>query len=136
MADFSMIRLLIVISHAVVRQELVSFLEIQEDLKVVGQTDNGAEALEMLSKVKPDVVVVDLKLPDMDGVSAAQTVLRQMVSVRVVLLANLEDEERYAEALRIGAFICLPKYNARDLLKAIRVHSACILTADQETGKL
>lgn len=132
MTDFAVIRLLLVIDHFLVRQELASLLDIQEDLKVVGQTDNGAEALELLSKVKPDVVVIDLKLPGMDGVATAQAVLRQSASTRVVLLTNLEDEERYVEALRTRAFVCLPKYDVRDLLKAIRSDAGYNLVGDQK----
>ncbi|MCC6147680.1 MAG: response regulator transcription factor [Anaerolineaceae bacterium] len=132
MTDLAVIRLLLVVDHFLVRQELAAFLDIQEGLKVVGQTDNGAEALELLSKLKPDVVVIDLKLPGMDGVATGQAILRQSASTRVVLLTNLEDEERYVEALRTKAFVCLPKYGGRDLLKAIRSDADYDLVGDRK----
>lgn len=115
-----MIRVLLVVDHAILRQELAAFFEVKEDIKVFGQADDAMQALERIVEVKPDVVVIDLFLAGMDGLTAAKEILRRSLPLQIILLTNLEDEERYLQALQEREIVCLPKYNTADLLAAVR----------------
>jgi DNA-binding NarL/FixJ family response regulator len=97
------IRVLVADDHAVVRQGLRLFLDVQEDITVVGEAADGAEALELAQAERPDVVVMDLVMPRMDGVEATRLVRETCPEVKVLVLSSFSDDERVLPALRAGA---------------------------------
>lgn len=117
------IRLLLVDDHEVIRQGLRMLLESQPDLEIAAETDSGEKAISMVSQHKPDVVVMDISLPDMSGIQATRRIKELFPAVSVVALTIHEDEQYFFEMLQAGASGYVPKKAAsEDLINAI--HSA------------
>jgi DNA-binding NarL/FixJ family response regulator len=115
------IRLLLVDDHEVVRTGLRMLLEHQPDMEIVGEASTGAEALEMAAQVKPDVVVMDITLPDISGIEATRQIKRSQPEAAIVALTIHEDEQYFFEMLQAGAAGYVPKRAApEDLISAIR----------------
>lgn len=115
------IRLLLVDDHEVVRTGLRMLLETQTEMKIVGEASTGAEALELCSQLCPDVVVMDLTLPDTSGIEITRLIKQTLPQVNVVALTIHEDQEYFFEMLRAGASGYVPKRAAPDeLVSAIR----------------
>ena len=115
------IRLLLVDDHEVVRTGLRMLLESQTDMKIVGEASTGAEALELCNRLRPDVVVMDLTLPDSSGIEITRRIKQTLPQVNVVALTIHEDQEYFFEMLRAGASGYVPKRAAPDeLVSAIR----------------
>ncbi len=115
------IRVLLVDDHAVVRQGLRMFIEMQPDMEVIGEGCNGAEAVELSSQLDPDVVLLDLLMPTMDGVEATRQILVDNPRVRVLILTSFGDDDKVFPAIRAGAQGYLLKdIQPRDLVQAIR----------------
>lgn len=120
-----MTRIMVVDDHQLVRAGLVSLLDGAEDLDVVGQAADGAEALEVAAATEPDVVLMDLSMPIMDGVTATRALLDARPATAVVVLTSFTDQARVAEALAAGAVGYLLKdSHPRDLLAGIRAAAA------------
>jgi two-component system, NarL family, response regulator LiaR len=118
------IRILLVDDHAVVRSGLSKFLMVNKDLKLVGEASDGAEALQMVSLHKPDVVLMDLMMPGMDGVTATREIHKKYPQVKVIALTSFAEQNMVQGALQAGAIGYLQKnVTARELGIAIR--SAC-----------
>jgi NarL family two-component system response regulator LiaR len=115
------IRVLIVDDHAVVREGLRAFLELQEDVEVVGEAGDGAEALTQTDQLKPDVILMDLVMPKLDGVQAMRRLRLAHPDCRVIVLTSFLDDERLLPAIEAGAAGYLLK-NAEpaELVRAIR----------------
>ncbi|RME47316.1 MAG: DNA-binding response regulator, partial [Chloroflexi bacterium] len=119
------IRVLIVDDHTIFRQGLVNLLEIEAEFEVVGEAQSGEEGIRLTQELKPDVVLMDVRMPDMSGVEAARQLLVSTPDVRVLMLtASAEDDDLFA-AIRAGARGYVLKYaEADELLEAIRqVHA-------------
>ena len=115
------IRLLLVDDHEVVRTGLRMLLETQTELEIVGEASNGAEALELCGRLHPDVVVMDLTLPDASGIEITRRIKQRLPHVNVIALTIHEDQEYFFEMLRAGASGYVPKRAAPDeLVSAIR----------------
>jgi DNA-binding NarL/FixJ family response regulator len=97
------IKLLIVDDHPVVRQGLSDIFEATEDIQVVGLASDGVEAVTMSLKYEPDVILMDLSMPNMDGMDATRFLLRSCPDARVLMLTSFGGKERVKEALRSGA---------------------------------
>jgi DNA-binding NarL/FixJ family response regulator len=97
------IRILIVDDHAVVREGLRSFLELQDGLQVAGEAADGAEAIALAAELHPDVILMDLVMPGLDGVSAMRALRHGAPDARVIVLTSFLDEERLLPALQAGA---------------------------------
>jgi DNA-binding NarL/FixJ family response regulator len=97
------IRILIVDDHGMMRFALAQGIECHSDLLLVGETDNGAEALKLYRKQKPDVVTMDFKLPGMDGVESTALIRREFPDARVLLLSIYEGVEDIWRAMQAGA---------------------------------
>jgi len=116
-----MIHLLLIDDHFVVRSGLVASLELEDDLKVVGESDRGEDATSLFAKKKPDVVLMDLQLPGISGIEATAALLRDYPSARVLIFSTFARDEEIQTALKAGALGYLQKSSSRDdLLTAIR----------------
>lgn len=121
MTDQRKIAVLIVDDHEVVRQGLVYFLESQPDITVAGQAGSGSEALEKIALLNPDVVLMDLVMPAMDGIEATILIKERFPDVKVLALTTFIDENKVIEALRAGMVGYLMKdISSVDLARAIR----------------
>ncbi|QIN78040.1 response regulator [Rubrobacter marinus] len=115
------IRVLIADDHGVVRQGLVMYLGLDPEIEVVGEAANGEEALRAARELSPDVVLMDLLMPVMDGISATEAIKAGMPEVEVVALTSVLDDGAVTGAIRAGAIgYLLKKTDARELCRAIR----------------
>ena len=116
-----MIRVLIADDHAVVRQGLRTFLELQEDIDVVGEAADGVQALQAAAALEPDVVLMDLVMPELDGVAAIERLRETAPATRVLVLTSFLDEDKVLPAIRAGAAGYLLKdVEPAELVRAIR----------------
>lgn len=97
------IRLLLVDDQSLFLEGLKTLLALQESLEIVGECQNGSEAVEACRKTRPDVILMDLNMPVMDGVAATRAILEEHPEVRVLTLTTFDDDERIFEALKAGA---------------------------------
>jgi len=131
-----MIRVLVVDDHQLVRAGLVSLLEGTDEFEVVGQAADGAEAVELAADTAPDVVLMDLSMPIMDGVTATRVLLAARPEIAVVVLTSFADQVRVAEALAAGAVGYLLKdSHPRDLLAGIRAAAAGYAPLDPRVAR-
>jgi DNA-binding NarL/FixJ family response regulator len=116
-----MIRIVIVEDQTIVRQGLKGLLEAQPDLQVVGEAENGVQALEQVERLKPDVALMDLRMPIMDGVAATKQICDRFSETKVLVLTTLDEDDYIAQAMQYGATGYLLKDTpAAELANAIR----------------
>jgi DNA-binding NarL/FixJ family response regulator len=116
-----MIRVLIVDDHAVVRRGLAQLLETTDDLRLAGEAGDGETALGLAAELKPDVILMDLSMPEVDGIAATRELASQVPSCRVLVLTSFSDHARVSDALRAGADGYLLKHaEPEDILDGIR----------------
>lgn len=119
------IRILIVDDHSVVRQGLRMFLSLDPELEVIGEAGNGQEAIEIVKTLKPDVVLMDLLMPVMDGISATQVIRREYFDTEVIALTSVLEDASVVNAVRAGAIGYLLKdTQADELCRAIKAAAA------------
>ena len=117
-----MIDILVVDDHPVVREGLVAILEAQDDMNVVGEAGDGDQALRIYRSVRPDVVLMDLAMPGVDGVQAIQNIRQFDADAKVVVLTAYDTDERILQAVEAGARGYLLKGAPRDdIFRAVRV---------------
>lgn len=115
------IKVLLVDDHAMVLQGLHFFLSTQPDLELVGQATNGREALDKVAELRPDVVLMDLVMPEMDGIEATARIRRSHPEVKVIVLTSFSEQDRVVPAIQAGAIGYLLKDVQPDaLVQAIR----------------
>ena len=115
------IRILITDDHKVVRRGLRGFLELDPDLEVVGEAGNGEEAVAMAHELRPDVVLMDLLMPVMDGMEATRQIRRRLPDVEVVALTSVLEDASVTGAIKAGAIGYLLKTtDADELCEAIK----------------
>ncbi len=118
-------RLLLVDDHAVVRSGLRMLLESEPDFEIIGEAGSGREALEAVAAVHPDIVLMDIGLPDMSGIEAANEIKQRHPETAIVALTIHEDEEYFFKMLAAGASGYVPKRAApEELLTALRAAAA------------
>jgi len=116
-----MIRTLVVDDHALVRDGLCRVLNAEEDIVVVGQTGSGREAVQFCSELKPDVVLLDFNLPDLDGLAVTAEIMAQGSNARVLILTMYANEEYATRSIRAGACGFIVKAApTSELLAAVR----------------
>ena len=114
------ISVFIVDDHAVVREGIRTLLEVQDDIEVVGEATNGLEAVEQATKLLPDVVLMDLVLPGLDGIEATRRIRAVCPSTQVIVLTSFSEDEKVFPAIKAGALSYLLKsVSPQDLVKAI-----------------
>lgn len=119
------IRILIVDDHSVVRQGLRMFLSLDPELEVIGEASNGQEAIEMVKSLKPDVVLMDLLMPVMDGITATQIIRKDHIDTEVLALTSVLEDASVVNAVRAGAIGYLLKdTQADELCRAIKAAAA------------
>lgn len=127
------IRVLIADDHPVVRQGLRTFLDLQDDIEIVGEAADGAEAVALAVSLAPDVLLLDLKMPVLDGLGALHEICARGLGVRVIVLTSVSDRRGVAPAMRSGASGFLYKdVDPAALVQAIRsVHGGQVLLAPE-----
>jgi DNA-binding NarL/FixJ family response regulator len=130
-----MIRVLIVDDHAVVREGLRGFLDLQDGIAVAGEAADGVEAIERAKALSPDVVLMDLVMPNLDGVKAMRGLRRAAPAARVVVLTSFLDDERLLPAIQAGAAgYLLKNVEPSELARAIRLAHAGQAIIDPEVA--
>ncbi len=125
MNEPSLIRVVIVDDHSMVRRGLATILKIKPDLQLVGEASNGREAVEVCAHLQPDVILMDLMMPEMSGAAAIASIRRQWPQVQVIALTSFQEKELVREALQAGAIgYLLKNVSADDLAAAIREAAA------------
>jgi NarL family two-component system response regulator LiaR len=115
------IRVMLVDDHTMVRHGLATFLKIFDDLQLVGEADSGEAAIQLCSEILPDVVLMDIVLPKMDGITAIRTIRNQYPKIRIIALSSFKEGDIIQNALEAGAIGYLLKdISADDLAQAIR----------------
>ncbi len=115
------IRLLMVDDHAVVRSGLHMILDPEEDIEIVGEAETAKQAIQLVEQIKPDVVLLDIHLPDLSGIETAKIIKDRFPEIAIVALTINEDEEYFFKMLEAGASGYVPKRAApEELLTAIR----------------
>ncbi|MEB9905267.1 hybrid sensor histidine kinase/response regulator transcription factor [Bacillus anthracis] len=116
------IRLCIVDDHSFIRESLHTILDGQEDLQVVGMAEDGERALELCERLKPDVVLMDLEMPKLDGIHATKMIKKKWPDIRVLILSTFQNTERAKEIIRNGADgYVLKSIDSRELAESIRL---------------
>jgi NarL family two-component system response regulator LiaR len=133
MSESRSIQVMIVDDHAMVRTGLATFLEVSDDLFLVGQATNGQEAVELCERFQPDVILMDLVMPEMDGVAATRIIRERWPQVQVIALTSFQEKELVQDALQAGAISYLLKNVSMDeLTEAVQAAHAGRSTLAQE----
>lgn len=115
------IRLLLAEDHTILRQGLAQMLDQESDMEIVGQAENGAQAVQLAAQIVPDVILMDMSMPIMSGIDAAREIHRTLPQVRIIGLSMHEDEASAADMLAAGASLYLTKTGpTQNLIQAIR----------------
>lgn len=116
-----LIRLLLVDDHKVVRLGLRALLEVEPDIEVLGEAATAAEALQMAGQLRPDLVLMDIRLPDQNGIAACRQIRQQWPDIQVLMLTSFADEELVLEAISAGAAgYVLKQLDTNELVNAVR----------------
>ena len=132
------IRILIVDDHPVVREGLVALIERREDMTVVGEANNGREAIDQFRRFSPDITLLDLRMPEVDGVTAITGIREQTPTARIIVLTTYDSDEDIYRGLRAGAKAYLLKDTPpQELLDTIRaVHAGQTRIPPEVAAKL
>ena len=118
------IRVMIVDDHSMVRTGLAAFIQVKPDLELVGEAKNGQEALLLCERLQPDVILMDLVMPRMDGVAATRAVRERWPHIQIIALTSFQEQELVRDALQAGAIGYLLKDVSTDAL-AEAIRDAC-----------
>lgn len=110
------IRVLLTDDHSVVRQGLQMFLALDSDLDVIGEAANGLEAIQLAHQLKPDVILMDILMPVMDGISAIERLRKELPEIEIIALTSVLEDEKVIGAIRAGAIGYLLKDTKADEL--------------------
>jgi two-component system, NarL family, response regulator LiaR len=131
------VRVMLVDDHTMVRRGLAAFLKVFDDLQLAGEADNGADAIRLCGEILPDVVLMDMMMPDMDGAVATRTIRQQYPQVQVIILTSFKEGDLIKNALEAGAIGYLLKdVSADDLAQAIRAAHSGRVTLSPEAAQV
>src|SRR6266568_7702482 len=115
------IRVILADDHTVVRQGLRALLAAEGDIEIVGEAENGRQAIQLVKKLLPDVAIIDIAMPVLNGLEATRQITRSVPTTKVLILSSYSDDEYVSQLTEAGAAGYLVKQTAaNDLLKAIR----------------
>src|SRR3972149_834301 len=103
------IKVLIVDDHALMRDGISALLNVNDDIEVIGEASEGKEAIKKMAELKPDVVVMDIAMPNMDGMEATRQIVKANREVKVLILTQHENKEYVLSAIKAGASGFVPK---------------------------
>ena len=130
------IRVMLVDDHAMVRRGLATFLKAFDDLELAGEAESGAAAIQLCARVVPDVILMDMVMPDMDGATATRAIRQKYPQVQVIALTSFKEGNLIKRALEAGAIAYLLKdVSADDLVWAIRAAHAGRATLSPEAAQ-
>ena len=130
------IKVMLVDDHAVVRSGLSAFLSVNPDLELVGEAENGQQAVVRAGLLQPDVILMDLMMPVMDGIAATQAIKRQNPRIQIIALTSFQEDELVQNALKAGAVGYLMKnVTARELASAIKSAKEGKMTLSSEAAQ-
>lgn len=130
------IRVMIVDDHTMVRRGLATILKVFDDLQLAGEAQNGAEAITLCGEVSPDVILMDMVMPEMDGAAATRVIREKYPQVQVIALTSFKEGKLIKNALEAGAIAYLLKdVSADDLARAIRAAHAGRATLSPEAAQ-
>jgi NarL family two-component system response regulator LiaR len=131
------IQVMLVDDHNVVRSGLATFLRAYEDLELVGEAKNGLEALNLCHQKKPDVILMDLMMPVVDGIAATRAILADYPDIKIIAMTSFEDEKLVQGVLAAGAISYLLKnVTSEELSKAIRAAVSGRSTLSPEAARV
>src|SRR6202789_3821190 len=129
-----MIRILIADDHPIVRDGLRKLLSLEEDFEIVGEASDGCEVLDRVQELDPDVLLLDLRMPNLDGLSALQALQQTNKRTRVIVLTASEDKNEFVQAMKLGCSGIVLKQTAPDLIvKSIRKVNSGEIWLDSHT---
>ena len=137
MDDTQTIHVMLVDDHNVVRSGLATFLRAYNDLELVAEAKNGKEAVRLCREKKPDVILMDLMMPEMDGIAATRAILADCPEIKIIAMTSFEDEQLVQGVLAAGAISYLIKnVTADELAKAIRDAASGRSTLSPEAARV
>jgi DNA-binding NarL/FixJ family response regulator len=134
----AVISILLVDDHALMREGLRQLLECEDDMRVVAEAVNGLDAMQQVRKLRPDVVLMDINMPVVDGLAVTRQITNEYPSVAVIMLTMLRQQQQVLQAMRNGARgYLLKSASSQEVVQAIRkVHEGGILIEPEVTGAL
>lgn len=130
------IRVMLVDDHAMVRRGLTTFLKVFDDLEMTGEAESGEDAIQLCSKVNPDVILMDMVLPKMDGATTTRAIRQKFPSIQVIALTSFKEGDLIKNALEAGAIGYLLKdVSADELARAIRAAASGRATLSPEAAE-
>jgi two-component system, NarL family, response regulator LiaR len=130
------IRVMLVDDHTMVRRGLATILKVFDDLQLVGEAENGAEAIKLCGEVQSDVILMDMVMPDMDGATTTRVIRQQYPQVQIIALTSFKEGNLVKNALEAGAIAYLLKdVSADDLARAIRAAHSGRATLSPEAAQ-
>lgn len=130
------IRVMLVDDHTMVRRGLATFLKVFDDLQLVGEAESGEAAIQLCAEVQPDVILMDMALPRMDGATATRAIRQQFPKVQVIVLTSFKEGDLIKKALEAGAIgYLLKNVSADELVGAIRAANAGRATLSSEAAQ-
>jgi NarL family two-component system response regulator LiaR len=127
---------MLVDDHTMVRKGLATILKVFDDLQLVGEAENGAEAIKLCGEVQPDVILMDMVMPDMDGATTTRVIRQQYPQVQIIALTSFKEGNLVKNALEAGAIAYLLKdVSADDLARAIRAAHSGRATLSPEAAQ-
>lgn len=130
------IRVMLVDDHTMVRRGLATFIKVYDDLQLVGEAESGEAAVQLCAEILPDVILMDMSMPGMDGATTTQTIRKKFPQIQVIVLTSFKEGKVIQKALEAGAIAYLLKdVSADDLVRAIRSAHAGRSTLSPEVAQ-
>jgi NarL family two-component system response regulator LiaR len=131
------IRVLLIDDHAIIRDGIRSLLATEPDIEVVGEADNGRDGVSMAERLRPDVILMDLVMPGMDGIEATSRIMASQPQARILVLTSFAAEDKVFPAIKAGAFGYLLKdSDSEELIHAIREVSCGESSLDSKIARM